>query len=555
VYTRGESSPTNFVHVRLRLDSALQLATPLDPAASILEGGWLAAHGPTLFLVTEVGSGAYDVDLVLLGDVCGPDSGGTVFTVALASAGADGAATVTVVDADARDCANLPLPAVPGGAAILMVNRAAPARIDDLVATPVTTGNPPGDRSAIEVRFTAPASGTVSLHRAPFGSYPEYDDAGGTLPDSTLAPGGPWTLVAAAATSPYTDLPPVRGVWHYVVFVSDSCGNRSPVSNRTRGVTDYHLGDVSDGGVRGQGDGLVGLADVSLLGAHYGLTGASALTTAGVAYLDVGPTEDAGTHSRPLTDNRIDFEDLMLFALNFGNVSAPSTRPAALSSGMDAFTLEAPVLVSPGDAVQATLRLEAHGRVQGFSVGLAWDPSVVRPVAVNSSGLIEGQGGMVFTPGAARFDAARLGAGGLTASGDVASFRFEVLREGDAGIRLATLDARGADNRPLEGGSFSQAVQAAPPLRTLLLAPAPNPARGSSTFSFSLAEPGPADLSLFSIDGRRVRTLVSGTRPAGAWRVVWNGEDDAGRSVAPGIYWARLETAGRTTTRRLVFLR
>ena len=59
------------------------------------------------------------------------------------------------------------------------------------------------------VAWTAPVAGPVALYRAPFGSYPEYDDGGGVAPDSTLAPNAPWTLVSANAISGLIDVPPV----------------------------------------------------------------------------------------------------------------------------------------------------------------------------------------------------------------------------------------------------------------------------------------------------------------------------------------------------------
>src|SRR5439155_12572806 len=164
---------------------------------------------------------------------------------------------ITVSECRVRDCSNQPLPAQPGPAAQLVVSHTPPPAITDLASAPVLTGNPPGGLTGITVTWTAPVPGPAALYRAPFGSYPEYDDDGGTLPDSLAAPGAPWTLVNAAASSGLVDHPPVRGSWHYVVFWTDSCGNRSAVSNVSRGSLDYHLGDVTDGATRGTGDNRV----------------------------------------------------------------------------------------------------------------------------------------------------------------------------------------------------------------------------------------------------------------------------------------------------------
>jgi hypothetical protein len=477
--------------------------------------------------------------------------------------GGDGAGDITVTQCLVRDCDNQPLPAQPGLPAQLIVSHSPPPAIEDLASAQVLSGNAAGATTGIAVTWTAPAPGVIALYRAPFGSYPEYDDDGGAAPDSALAPGAPWVLVSATAVPGIVDQPPVRGFWHYVAFLTDSCGNRSAVSNRTRGSLDYHLGDVSNGLARGTGDNLVTLADVSLLGAHYGISGATLLSDS-VAYLDVGPTVDGLATGRPATDDVIDFEDLMLFSTNFGVVSGPQAivRPAAPPQAggkgpAEAFELEAPALVQPGDEVSALLHLAAGGSMQGFSAQLAWDAAVVQPIDVRSGGLLEGQGGVMFSPRAGRTDAALLGVrgSGIAGAGDVAVFRFRVLREGDAALRIASVLARDAANRPLDPSGVGRSVVAALPAHTLLLAPTPNPAHGSATFALALAQRGDAELSIYSVDGRRVRTLLHGPHDAGTWRILWKGDDDGGRAQAPGIYWARLVTAGQAFTRRVVFLR
>jgi flagellar hook assembly protein FlgD len=57
------------------------------------------------------------------------------------------------------------------------------------------------------------------------------------------------------------------------------------------------------------------------------------------------------------------------------------------------------------------------------------------------------------------------------------------------------------------------------------------------------------------VDGRRVRTLVNGTREAGEHRQEWDGRDDSGRTLGAGIYWARLSTSEGTFQRTVVLLR
>jgi hypothetical protein len=559
VYQKGDTAEAIGAHVTFQLDPRFQLCTPATPENSILEGSWLSGFTNRVFQVIDHGGGSYTVDQALLGEPCGPTTGGVLFTVNVAAAGGDGAGDITLTDVRIRDCANDPLPGQAGAPAQLIVSHAPPPAVTDLASAQVTSGNGSGGRTGITLTWTSPAPGVVALYRAPFGAYPEYDDGGGAAPDTLAAPGAPWTLVSANAASGLVDQPSTRGSWHYVAFLTDSCGNVSAVSNRSLGSLNYHLGDVSDGAVRGQGDNRVQVEDVSLLGAHYGISGA-ALETDSVAYLDVGPTVNGLPTGRPATDDLLDFEDLMIFSTNFLVVSAPAAtgRPAPPKAGTgEAFELEAPVLVSEGDETSATLRLSASGAMQGFSVRLAWNAGVVQPLDVTGAGFLEGQGGIVLSPGGGAVDGALLGlrGRGITGSGDVATIRFRALRDGDPALRIAHVIARDPANRPLDPSGFSRSVSAAPPARTVLLAPAPNPAVGSATLAFALAEPGEADLHIYGVDGRRVRTLARGRRDPGVYRLAWRGEDDAGRALAPGVYWARLTTMGRTFNRRIVFLR
>lgn len=88
-----------------------------------------------------------------------------------------------------------------------------------------------------------------------------------------------------------------------------------------------------------------------------------------------------------------------------------------------------------------------------------------------------------------------------------------------------------------------------------MLPPAPNPMRNGAAFSFLMDHAGIARLSLCDAAGRRIRMLIDGPVAGGAHRLEWDGLDDAGRRVAAGTYWIRLESEGRSLAGRLVVLR
>ncbi len=88
-----------------------------------------------------------------------------------------------------------------------------------------------------------------------------------------------------------------------------------------------------------------------------------------------------------------------------------------------------------------------------------------------------------------------------------------------------------------------------------LAAPAPNPFHADAAIRFALPQAGDARLAVFDLQGRRVKTLLDGPAAAGAHELRWSGEDGAGRRVATGVYFLRLETAAGTREQRLLHIR
>lgn len=88
---------------------------------------------------------------------------------------------------------------------------------------------------------------------------------------------------------------------------------------------------------------------------------------------------------------------------------------------------------------------------------------------------------------------------------------------------------------------------------TLMFAPpAPNPARGPTRFSFALPQAAEVKVDAYDIQGRHVRTLIQGSRPAGRDELVWDLKDDSGRAINAGVYLVRGRLGDRTFNHRVV---
>ena len=80
----------------------------------------------------------------------------------------------------------------------------------------------------------------------------------------------------------------------------------------------------------------------------------------------------------------------------------------------------------------------------------------------------------------------------------------------------------------------------------------PDPLRGGGAIRFALPRAATVSLAIYDASGRRVKQLASGLEPAGEHSVQWDGRDTAGQSPASGVYFVRLDAAGRSLTSRFV---
>jgi hypothetical protein len=93
------------------------------------------------------------------------------------------------------------------------------------------------------------------------------------------------------------------------------------------------------------------------------------------------------------------------------------------------------------------------------------------------------------------------------------------------------------------------------PIATMLEQNVPNPFSPETVIRFSIAERGHVSLKVYDVEGRPVRTLVDGERAPDRYEAWWDSRDDAGRDVAPGVYFYKLEATGYSRTMKMVMLR
>lgn len=82
----------------------------------------------------------------------------------------------------------------------------------------------------------------------------------------------------------------------------------------------------------------------------------------------------------------------------------------------------------------------------------------------------------------------------------------------------------------------------------------PNPFSSRTSLRFAIVRSGAARLTVLDAAGRRVRTLASGWMEAGTHARDWDGTDDQGARVRPGLYFFRVQSQDGVGTGSVVML-
>jgi hypothetical protein len=543
-YTPGvETPPIRGFNIRL-LASAPLLVTPADVTFFVLPD--------TVEVFTDVLVNAANdltISFAILGGTGQLDFTAEIFTLAVQ--GDDtGTGTVDFVSVTFRDLLNNPVVVEAGPPAAIEYICTIPNPVADLTATP--------GHNKIELSWTH--DGSEADRFAVFRSFWYHQDTGlstyplyGLLQDDNVIPTRPESYAAAmdsvvwellTVDEPIADLSytdtwadgSARGLYAYEVFAIDAVQNVSLPAVAGATATNYWLGDVHPA----EYDGLVDTADIHELAEVYGLcTGADGYDDE----CDIGPTDDWSAFGLPLPDACVDFEDLMIFAMNYGEVGPLLLQPVGSTVHL------AWVTIAEG---RHALRLTSGQGLQGLRLRAQLPPGTA--VQVVAGDLLGQQGSPFFLH--------NLGPG-LDVSLAVMGTGRSIVGEGNlfvvetpAVLSCADLvvTARSLDNTPL-AVSFAQVTGVQTPPAFHLSANYPNPFNPLTTIRFALPDPQHVTLAVYGINGQRVALLASNQYAAGVHEIVWNGQDDAGRVVAAGPYFYRIDAGPYRQVKKMVLIK
>jgi len=83
----------------------------------------------------------------------------------------------------------------------------------------------------------------------------------------------------------------------------------------------------------------------------------------------------------------------------------------------------------------------------------------------------------------------------------------------------------------------------------------PNPFNPTTRIQYSLPKAGLVQISIYTLMGQKIATLVNRNMDAGQYIITWHAMDDQGRKVPSGIYFYTLESGSYRAIKKLVLLK
>lgn len=292
---------------------------------------------------------------------------------------------------------------------------------------------------------------------------------------------------------------------------------------------------------------------------------------------DIGPTEGTVPDLRPVPDGKWNVDDLLTFTLMYswaagqgyykdasGLIRTEESRPVALGAPVagSAAVRSVSVLGMPktGELMTVDLNVDGVRDLSGALINVGFDPARLELVSVENSGFLDGKSGSLFFKksgqGWLEISATRLDQEqpGVSGNGSVARATFRILDE-NAGDLNVQYDLRSAAGKVLGRGTNQAGAYTGGAVGFQLYPAHPNPVRGTANIVYSVPTATDLSLSVYDVTGRHVRSLFSGRRDAGYHVAQFDGRDDAGNSLAGGIYFYRLQANGKTATQKLTLSR
>jgi|SaaInl7_200m_RNA_FD_contig_91_467177_length_7176_multi_11_in_0_out_0_2 hypothetical protein len=253
------------------------------------------------------------------------------------------------------------------------------------------------------------------------------------------------------------------------------------------------------------------------------------------------------------SDGVVDASDFAIFATNYGTPAKVAAKMIAelpmsdigfsINTEMDASTSMMYVSVSADDVQN----------LKGFALDLTYDTGALEFVENSVNGTV----GLLITRNVVENDLIHIADMFVDEQfGGSVTFGFKVKGSYDAlSFEIPNGSVfTGANYEEMGINSVESTFKVAPAIYALSKN-YPNPFNPTTTIDYSIPQAGNVELVIYNTAGQKVRSLVNRTQDASYYKVVWDGRDESGQSVASGIYFYRLVSGSFSKIEKMTLIK
>lgn len=210
--------------------------------------------------------------------------------------------------------------------------------------------------------------------------------------------------------------------------------------------------------------------------------------------------------------------------------------------------VHAPIVIRPKDESIQSLRFSLH-----------YDPRVLQFSSFQKSASLDKFVVVVNAEEPGKLHVALAGIEGIKSDKVLFEFSFSSEWSANTITELKLVDVTANDlivKNILNGKIYLSSPDAElAPLKYELFQNYPNPFNQDTHIVFQIPHAGQVQLVVFNVNGEKIKTLLNEIKPAGKYRIAWDGKTDHGTETATGIYILRMQTERFRSDRKIMLLK
>ena len=256
-------------------------------------------------------------------------------------------------------------------------------------------------------------------------------------------------------------------------------------------------------------------------------------------------------------DGNIGADDAILILRIAAGLTAPGVDPILDNGGMITIALAEAYGVAR-ESVTVPLTVDDISSVAGGDICIIYDDTMLRVVDISFGPE------MMLVSNATEPGILRMSFVGVEElkSETLARIQFDMLADDALTLRIRSADLYNPEALPLISGNIDRRIipQAIPPERSALLQNFPNPFNPDTWIPYHLREDSEVVIRIFDMKGELVREFDLGLKSAGLHvnrdrAVHWDGTNNAGETVASGVYFYSISAGDFAAVKKLTVLR